>query len=125
MTPQHLMASLALALCSATAFAHGDDHKPQHGGVVAATADMDYELVARADLLTLHLNEHGKPGNAQGASARITLLNGTDKTEVVLAPVGPSRLEAKGSFKIAPGTKAVALVTLPGKKPANVRFVVK
>ena len=31
----------------------------------------------------------------------------------------------KGSFKVAPGTKVVALVTVPGKKAANVRFAVK
>jgi len=40
-------------------------------------------------------------------------------------PVGEGRLEAKGTFKVAAGTKVVALVTLPGKKPANVRFALK
>ena len=35
------------------------------------------------------------------------------------------KLEAKGAFKVAPGTKVVALVALPGKKAANVRFAVK
>ena len=38
---------------------------------------------------------------------------------------GAGTLEAQGAFKVAPGTKVVALVTLPGRKAATVRFVVK
>lgn len=129
MKTKYLLASLALAL-SGAAFAagehtHGDDHKPQHGGIVAGTHDMDYELVARPDVITLHLRDHGKPASSQGVGAKLTLLNGTEKSEAVLVPAGEGRLEAKGTFKVAPGTKVVALVTLPGKKPANVRFALK
>jgi len=129
MKTKYLLATLALAL-SGAAFAagdhtHGDDHKPQHGGIVAGTHDMDYELVARPDVITLHLRDHGKPASSQGVGAKLTLLNGTEKSEAVLVPVGEGRLEAKGAFKVAAGTKVVALVTLPGKKPANVRFALK
>ncbi|MBV7544111.1 hypothetical protein [Acidovorax sp. sic0104] len=129
MFAKNLLAALALAV-SGSAFAagdhaHGDDHKPQHGGIVAATHDMDYELVAKPDVITLHLRDHGKPASSQGVSAKLTLLNGTEKSEAVLVPAGDGKLEAKGSFKVAPGTKVVALVTLPGKKAANVRFAVK
>ena len=87
--------------------------------------DMDYELIAKADILTLHLRDHGKPAKTDGVSAKLTLLNGTEKSEAVLAPVAEGKLEAKGRFKVAPGTKVVAMVTMPGKKAANVRFVVK
>jgi hypothetical protein len=87
--------------------------------------DMDYELVAKPDVITLHLRDHGKPARTEGVSARLTLLNGTEKSEAVLAPAGEGRLEARGTFKVAAGTKVVALVALPGKKPANVRFAVK
>lgn len=129
MKTKYLFASLALAF-SSVAFAagdhaHGDDHKPQHGGIVAGTNDMDYELVAKPDTLTLHLREHGKPVSAQGVTAKLTLLNGTEKSEAVLVPAGEGKLEAKGTFNVAAGTKVVALVTLPGKKAANVRFAVK
>jgi len=122
-------ATLALAIgVSGTAFAGGDhvhDHKPLHGGVVVDTHDMDYELVAKPDTLTLHLRDHGKPAKTEGVSAKLTLLNGTEKSEALLAPAGEGKLEAKGTFKVAAGTKVVALVTLPGKKVANVRFAVK
>jgi hypothetical protein len=123
------LAALALALGAAAlpAQAHGDDHAhtPLHGGVVAEVGDVDYELVAQPERIALHLRDHGKPANTEGASARLTLLNGSEKTEATLAPAGAGTLEAKGAFKVAPGTKVVALVTLPGRKAANVRFVVK
>ena len=129
MTSKYFLAALALAV-SGAAFAagdhsHGDDHKPQHGGIVAGTHDMDYELVAKPDGITLYLRDHGKVASSKGVTAKLTLLNGTEKSEAVLAPAGEGKLEAKGSFKVAAGTKVVALVTLPGKKPANVRFAVK
>jgi len=96
MKTKYLLASLALAL-SGAAFAagdhtHGDDHKPQHGGIVAGTHDMDYELVARPDVITLHLRDHGKPASSQGVGAKLTLLNGTEKSEAVLVPAGEGRL---------------------------------
>ncbi len=117
----------ALFVCATgTAHAAGShDHSPKHGGVVAEANDLDFELVARPDRLTLHVRDHGKPMPMQGASARLTLLTGTERSEAVLAPAGSDRLEAQGTFKLAPGTKVVAAVTLPGRKSANVRFALK
>ena len=94
-----------LFLC-ATGPAHasgGHDHSPKHGGVVAEAKDMDYELVAKA-------------------SAKLTLMTGTEKQEVELKPAG-DKFEAIGSFKVGPGTKAVAVVTIAGKPTGTVRFV--
>ena len=125
----HLFAALLIVGTGAAHAAgnhdHGHQHKPLHGGVVVESKDMDFELVAKSDVITLHLRDHGKPANTQGMSAKLTLLNGTEKSEVMLAPAGSSTLEAKGSFKVAAGTKVVALVTMPGKKLANVRFAIK
>ena len=75
----------------------------KHGGVVAEAKDMDYELVAKA-------------------SAKLTLMTGTEKQEVELKPAG-DKFEAIGSFKVGPGTKAVAVVTIAGKPTGTVRFV--
>ncbi len=126
---QTLAAAALLALCSTAlpVHAHGDNHShaPQHGGVVVEAGDMDYELVAKADAITLHLRDHGQSAKTDGASARLTLLNGSEKTEATLTPGAAGTLQAQGQFKVAAGTKAVALVTLPGKKAVNVRFVLK
>jgi hypothetical protein len=85
---------------------------------------MDYELVAQPDTLTLHLRDHGKPAKWR-APAPSSPCSTAAKNRGHPGPAGDGKLEAKGSFKVAPGTKVVALVTLPGKKAANVRFAVK
>lgn len=129
MKPQYLYAPLlALTLLAGTAAQAGGnhDHKPLHGGIVAEASDLDFELLlSRPGQLTLYVRDHGKPLPLNGASARLTLLSGADKREALLAPVGGERLEAQGDFKLAAGSKVVALVQLPGRKPVNVRFALK
>lgn len=125
----HTLIAAATLTLAGSAFAagnhqHGDDHQPRHGGVVAATKQMDFELVARPGTLQLYLRDHGKPADASRASARLTLLSGADKQEVELQPAG-GELEASGSFKVGPGTKVVAVVSLAGKPLGSARFVLK
>ncbi len=124
MKTQAFVVSIALALAG-SAFAAGDkhDHKPLHGGVVVEVKDMDYELVAKPTMIQLHLRDHGKAADLSKATAKVTLLTGTEKQEVELKPAG-GKLEAMGSFKVGPGTKAVAVVMVGGK-PATVRFALK
>ena len=124
MKTQVLLASIALALASST-FAAGNkhDHKPLHGGVVVEVKDMDFELVAKPSAIQLYLRGHGKSPDLSKATAKVTLLTGTEKQEVELKPVG-DKLEATGSFKVGPGTKAVAVVMVAGK-PATARFTLK
>jgi len=123
------LASITLALAG-SAFAAGDkhdhahEHKPLHGGVVVEVKDMDYELVAKPTVIQLHLRDHGKAADLSNASAKVTLLSGSEKQEVELRPAG-DRLEAAGTFKVAAGTKAVAIVIIGGKAAVTVRFVVK
>jgi len=123
-----LLASIALALAVPASAAgekhdHAHEHKPMHGGVVVEVKDMDYELVARPTTIQLFLRDHGKAADVSKATAKVTLLTGTEKQEVELKPAG-DKLEATGSFKVGPGTKAVALVTVAGK-PATARFTLK
>jgi hypothetical protein len=92
-------AVIALALASAAHAGGAHDHSPKHGGVVTEAKDMDYELVAKPAAIQLHLRDHGKP-------------------------VG-DKLEATGSFKVGPGTKVVAIVTIAGKPSGTVRFALK
>jgi hypothetical protein len=103
---------------------HAHEHKPLHGGVVVEVKDIDYELVAKPATIQLYLRDHGKPADVSKASARLTLLSGSDKQEVELKPAG-DKLEATGSFKVGPGTKAVAVVTIAGKPAGTVRFAWK
>lgn len=126
MKASHLITALFLASTSA-AFAadnHGHEHKSLHGGIVTEVKDMDYEFVAKPDVLQLYLRDHDKAVDVSKASAKATLLTGKEKQEIELKPAG-DKLEAKGSFRVAAGTKAIVLVNLPGKPAATARFVVK
>lgn len=117
-------ASIAL-LVSASTLADNDEHKPQYGGIVTEVKGTQYELVAKPDSIVIYVDDHGKKVNTKGATGKVTLLNGSEKTEAALSPAGDNQLEAKGAFKVAPGTRAVAVVTLAGKPVQSVRFAVK
>ncbi len=99
------------------------DHKPVHGGVLTTVKDIDYELVASPTTLRLYVRDHGKAVDASKASAKLTLLTGAEKQEVDLKLAG-DKLEATGSFKVGPGTKVVAILTVAGK-PTTARFIIK
>lgn len=117
---------LAGVTLAASAAAHADgDHKPKYGGVVAVVKDVQYELVAKPDSVALFVEDHGKKVDTKGATAKLTLLTGGDKTEIALVPVGENGLEAKGVFKVPAGTKSVATITLAGKPAINARFEIK
>lgn len=122
------LASLVIAACVAgpamAAGDHGHDHAPKNGGIVVETKAGDWEIVAKPELLQIYISDHGKPLQLEGAKARITLLNGTEKSEAELTPAG-NKMETKGSFKVAKGTKGIAVLTLAGKPPATARFEVK
>lgn len=118
-----ILVAAAVAL-AAPAFAQKDDHSAKHGGIFVETKALDFEIVAKPDLIQVYVGDHGKPVKLDGAKGKVTLLNGSEKTEVDLAPAG-DKLEAKGAFKVAKGTKGIASVTLAGKSAATARFEVK
>lgn len=120
-----LFVAAVLALGTASvALAQKHDHGPKHGGVFVETKALDFEVVAKPELLQVFVEDHGKPVKLDGGKAKMTLLNGSEKADVELAPAG-DRFEAKGSFKVAKGTKGIATVSLPGKPAAVARFEVK
>ena len=115
--------SLAASLNPAFA---GSDHdvKPKHGGIVATANHVTYELVAKPDRIALHVSDHGKPIKVDGGTAKLTILNGAEKSEVSLTAEGNALL-AKGDFKVVAGAKIVAVVSLPNSSAKSVRFVIK
>lgn len=117
-----MMASLAISL---SALAHGEQPKAKFGGIVAEVKDVEYEFVAKPDSIAIYVEDHGKKVDTKGASAKVTLLSGGEKREVQLIPAGENKLEAKGTFKVPPGTKAVSVVTIAGKPAATARFELK
>ena len=116
---------LLMALFASGAMAgSGHDLKPKFGGVVVETKVGDIEIVAKPESIQIYITDHGKAVKLDGAIAKVTLLNGTEKSEINLVAAG-DKLEAKGAFKIAKGTKVIALVTCVGKPPTTARFELK
>jgi hypothetical protein len=118
-----LLAALTLPV-SLPANADGE-HKPKYGGVVTVVKDVQYELVVKLDSIALFIEDHGKKVDTKGANAKLVLLTGGEKTEFALVPMGENGLGAKGAFKVAAGTKAVATIALAGKSAISARFDLK
>lgn len=110
------------ALSFNTALAHGGA-KPKHGGVVQAASDLSFELVGTAEGAMLYVEDHGQPMAPAGMRGKLTVLNGTQKSEAELVAAN-DRLEAKG-VTLAKGAKVVAALTTSSGKAITVRFTVR
>ncbi|MCV2353002.1 hypothetical protein LNV09_02375 [Paucibacter sp. B2R-40] len=111
------------ALTLNTANAHGAA-KPQHGGVVQTANDVSFELVLLADGALIYLVDHDEPMPSVGIIGKLTVLNGTAKSEAELKAAGDNKLEARG-IKIASGAKVVATLNNVEGKTVTVRFAIK
>lgn len=110
-------------ILSGQAFAHGA--KPKHGGIVQTAGDLSFELVARDGGATIYVDDHGKDKATLGATGILTVLKGTQKTELPLVSGGNNTLVVKGKAGLEKGSKAVAAVNFADKKTVSVRFSVK
>lgn len=122
-----LLTLLAASAFAMPAFAQdkaADSHAAKYGGVVVETKAGDLEIVAKADVIHVHVSDHGKPMTLASGSGKVTVFNGNDKAEAPLVLVG-DKLEAKGSFKVAPGTKVLAEVALNGKPAVSARVTLE
>ncbi len=110
------------ALSMNVAFAH-ESGKAKHGGVLAHTSDLNFELVTQNGNALIYIDDHGKPMAPVGMKGKLTVLNGAEKSEAALVVAG-DKLEAQG-VKLAKGAKVVAAITTPAAKAITVRFTVK
>lgn len=110
------------ALSLNTAFAHGAA-AAKHGGVVATSSDLSFELVGSPTGAMIYIEDHGQPLAPTGMKGKLTVLNGADKSGADLVVAG-DKLEAKG-IKLAKGAKVVAALVTPDAKAITVRFTVK
>jgi hypothetical protein len=108
----------------ASVFAHDAHGKPQFGGIVMQAKDYELELVLKPGLATLHVTEHGKPVPLTGATAKVTLLAGSAKSDFNMI-LKAGHFESGGDIAHAKGTKAIAAVVIPGKGTYTARFEVK
>jgi hypothetical protein len=110
-------------IVSGNVLAHGD--KPKHGGIVQTASDLSFEMVSKDNATIIYVEDHGDKLSTVGATGKLTILNGKEKSELPLEPAGDNTLAAKGDTKFVKGTKAIASITFADKKTVNVRFSVK
>lgn len=114
---------ITLALFSPAVFAHAEHGQAQYGGVVAEAGMAQFELLAQSDKLIIYVSNHGQAMATAGATGKLTILEGTKKSELDLQPAGDNRLEAKGSA--ASGAKVLISVQLPNSKLMTAKAVLK
>lgn len=100
------------------------EEKPRHGGVVSEAKDLNFELVNQNGSAVIYILDHGQPVDTAKASGKLTVLNGSEKTEIDLQPAGENRLTSAGKVSLGKGAKAIASLTL-GEMKVSVRFAVK
>jgi hypothetical protein len=121
-----LIALMAMAMTLAmmgNASAHSD--KAKHGGIVQAASDLSFELVNKNGQAIIYVEDHGKKLSTAGATGKLTVLNGAEKTDIPLEPAGENTMVSKGAAKLVKGSKAMVSLMFADKKSVNVRFAVK
>ncbi len=118
-----LAAMVVTVTTSGAVLAHGE--KPKHGGIMQAASDLNFELVNKNGKAVIYVDDHGKPVPTAGASGKLTLLKGSQKSEVGLEPAGDNMFATKDDVAMVKGTKAIAALKLADKRAVNVRFSLK
>ena len=109
-----VIATLLISFTGLVQAGAGHELKPMHGGVIVEAKDIDVELVAKPDSLSLYLTDHGKPLPIDGGTAKLTVLIGSEKKDYELLPNG-EKFELKGNFFIPKGARAIAVVKIKVK----------
>lgn len=123
-----LLLSSSLIFAASATYAHEDaPQAPQHEGVVSEAASGNTaELSLAGGMLMVYLRDHaGAPLASKDAQAEVTLLSGSTKQVLALAPSGDNSLMVQGSYQAVAGSKAVLKLTVPGKSAELFRFVLK
>ena len=113
------------ALAGTAVLAHDEHGKPQHGGIVAEAGTFQGELVAGPKGPTLYVTDHGQPVPTAGASGKLVVLAGGQRSDLALSPAGDNRLAPAQPFALPTGARAVATVSLKDGRNGALRFDVK
>lgn len=120
-----LMALLALTMAMVSGQASAHESPAKHGGVVKSAGDMSFELVNKDGTTTIYVDDHGKEVSMAGGSGTLTVLKGTEKSEMPLTAGVGNTLIGKTGDKISSGAKVVVSIVFPDKSAMSVRFSIK
>ena len=102
--------------------AHGEA-AARFGGIVKASQDISFELVAAAKGgAEVYLDDHGELMVTTGITGKMTVIGKEGRKEAPLVADG-KRLSASG-LNPASGDRVVVVVTLPSQQTISVRYAV-
>lgn len=114
---------VALAVFTANPLLAHEEAVAKHGGIVQVASDLSFELVPAADGAVIYIEDHGNPLSPAGMSGKLTILDGSEKSQATLQVDG-DKLAAVG-VKLAAGSKVVAHLKTAEQKSITVRFAVR
>jgi copper(I)-binding protein len=120
-----ILAAAMIAVAAPTVHAHAEHGQPQYGGIYGEAGTFQAELLIKDTQATIYLSNHDDVISSKGATGKLTILGADGKSEVELKPGADNQMTATLKAKPAKGTKVMATITLPGKKAANVRYVIE
>ncbi len=129
------LASVAISAASiGGAYAHDDKYfdsiKSPNGGQTRMAGVYHFELVlaqdsktAKENPVTVYVTDHANKGmSTKGATATLTLVQGSKKSTVELVPEGENRFVGKATYASTANLKGALTVTMAGKPAEQARF---
>lgn len=94
----------------------------KHGGHEVQAGKFHVELTVKEREVTLYVRDQAdKPVDAKSVKATATVLSGTDKATLELAPAGEG-LKGQAPFSVAKDAKVVVSFSVAGAKSEQARF---
>lgn len=119
-----IVSSLALTqMANAHTDEYLDTQTAPHGGQLRMAGPYHYELVLKANELTLYLTDHaGTKIASTGASGTAVILSSKGKASIRLSPAGDNIIRGSGQFEAVPDMKVAVSIALPGQGAQQARF---
>ncbi len=119
------LSMVGVLLCASlqpwVAYAHAEHGKPQFGGVFAEAGEAQLEIVSKGNDITVYVTHHGESVATTGLNGRLTVLAGSQKSEILLKPGKGNQMVGSGA--VAAGAKVLVFIDRPGKSPLQARAV--
>lgn len=120
--------SLAAASIPQAAFAHDNAELAKvpgpHGGMMQMSGNFHLEVAIGAGTVTVWVTDHSdEPQPTEGATAKATVFNGSERIAVDLSPAGENELHGTSAeLSDSKGLRALIDLTMPGEEAMQVRY---
>jgi hypothetical protein len=94
-----------------------------HGGQLRMAGPCHYELVAKANELSVYVTDHaGTAVPTRRATGTATVLSGAKKVSIPMQTASGNKVVGGGSFNLAPDTSVTVSLAFPGQSSQTAHF---